>query len=267
MPRRDRSVPTSAGSLRVIDTGGPGGGDGTAFLFLHGNLSRGDHFRPQLDALGDVARCLAPDQRGFGASPLEPPPTSALAMARDAADVCAALGVTRAHVVGLSLGGIVAQALATTHPELVATLTLASTYRIDDPHPHIAPMLAGTAGSVPDPATIGPMLQAASFSRAFLAEHADVARRIGDELASTAHASFQATVQVHGEAARVVAPAIAAPTLVLGAAEDRTAPPEVTRHLADAVPGARYELLPCGHLMNVELPERFTELIRSHAGV
>jgi pimeloyl-ACP methyl ester carboxylesterase len=187
-------------------------------------------------------------------------------MAQDAADVCDALGVSRAHVVGVSLGGLVAQALATAHPELVATLTLASTYRIDDPHPLIAPMLAGTAGDVPDPATIGPLLQAASFSAGFLAEHPDVAARIGADLASTAHASFRATVETHHEAAEVVAPAITAPTLVLGASEDATAPPEVTRHLADAIPGALYELLPCGHLMNVELPERFTALVRAHAG-
>jgi pimeloyl-ACP methyl ester carboxylesterase len=42
------------------------GGGGPAILFLHGSLSRGSHWAPQLEALGDELRCIAPDQRGFG---------------------------------------------------------------------------------------------------------------------------------------------------------------------------------------------------------
>jgi 3-oxoadipate enol-lactonase len=65
----------------------------------------------------------------------------------------------------------------------------------------------------------------------------------------------------------VAAPKIACPTLVIGAVHDQTAPPEVTRHLADAIPGARYELLDTGHMSNIEAPDRFTALIRTHIGV
>jgi pimeloyl-ACP methyl ester carboxylesterase len=51
------------------------------------------------------------------------------------------------------------------------------------------------------------------------------------------------------------------------AAGDRTAPPEVTRHLAESIPGARFELLDTGHMSNLEDPERFTALVRAHAGL
>jgi pimeloyl-ACP methyl ester carboxylesterase len=80
----------------------------------------------------------------------------------------------------------------------------------------------------------------------------------------TDQATFEATPGILDDAAIVDTPAIAAPTLVIGAAHDRTAPPEVTRHLADAIPGARYELLETGHMSNLEAPGPFTELIRTH---
>jgi len=87
----------------------------------------------QLEALGDELRCIAPNQRGFGRSTGGPLPTSLLELADDAVRLCAELGVDRAHVVGLSFGGAVAQALAVHHAGFVTSLVLAGTYRLDEP--------------------------------------------------------------------------------------------------------------------------------------
>jgi 3-oxoadipate enol-lactonase len=272
-----RPVPTSAGSLQAIDTADSDDPDSSrhgttnhldeAFVFLHGNLSRGSHWAPQIERLGDEVRCIAPDQRGFGDSPVDAPPSSLLAMAGDVVDLCAALGVTRAHVVGLSMGGVVAQAVALAAPRLVATLTLASTYRVDDPLPSIAAMLAGTVDDVPPMEALAPVLPAATFSASFRDEHPDVVEAIVGDFLATPRATLLATVSTSADAPEVVASRIVVPTLVIGATEDPTSPPEVTRHLADAIPGARYELLKAGHLVNVEAPDDFTALIRDHASV
>jgi pimeloyl-ACP methyl ester carboxylesterase len=262
-----RRIDTGTTTLDVYDSGGPGGpGSAEAVVFLHGNLSRWRHWAPQLEALRGELRCVALDQRGFGGSDLDPPPTSLVAMAQDVADVCGALGVSRAHVVGLSLGGVVAQAVAVHHPALTASLALASTYRLDEPHPVVAELNAGAVPGTRLPPLAGMAGPAAamSFGPGFRERRPDVVDRVVGELVATAQASFEATMSLLAEGPLVTAPAIAAPTLVIGATQDATAPPEVTRHLADAIPGARYELIDAGHVSNLEQPERFTAFVREH---
>jgi 3-oxoadipate enol-lactonase len=247
--------------LSVHDSGGDAD---EAIVFLHGNLSRWQHWAPQLAALGGALRCIAFDQRGFGASDLDPPPSSAVALAGDVAALCEQLGVARAHVVGLSLGGVIGQAVAVLHPELTASLVAASTYRIDEPHPIVAAFNDQGGGAVPELATIGPMVRAMTFRDEFQARDPETVERVSAELLSTAQSTFAATPGILADGPLVATPKIAAPTLVIGAAQDQTAPPEVTRHLADAIPGARYELLDTGHMSNLEAPERFTALVREH---
>lgn len=262
-----RRIDTGTTTLGVYD-GGPGapGDPAEAVVFLHGNLSRWRHWAPQLEDLRGELRCVALDQRGFGGSDPDPPPTSLLAMAQDVADVCGALGVSRAHVVGLSLGGVVAQAVAVHHPDLTASLVLASTYRLDEPHPIVAELNAGAVpgGSLPPLAGMAETAAAMSFSPVFRARRPDLVDEVVGELVTTAQSTFEATMSLLAEGHLAPAPAITAPTLVIGATEDATAPPEVTRHLADAIPGARYELIEAGHVANLEQPGRFTQLVRSH---
>ena len=260
MPLDARRIDIGATVLSVHDSGGDAD---EAIVFLHGNLSRWQHWAPQLEALGGELRCVAFDQRGFGASDLDPPPDSTVALAGDVAALCEKLGVARAHIVSLSLGGVVGQAVAVLHPDLTASLVAASPYRVDEPHPIVAEFNSG-GGAVPELAAIGPMVAAMTFSEEFRARDPETAERVTAELLSTAQSSFAATPRMLGDAPLAVAPKIEAPTLVIGAAHDQTAPPEVTRHLADAIPGSRYELLDTGHMSNLEAPDRFTALVRDH---
>ncbi len=248
-------------TLAVHDSGGDAD---EAIVFIHGNLSRWQHWGPQLAALGSEVRCIAFDQRGFGGSDPEPRPSSAVAMAEDVASLCDVLGVRSAHVVSLSLGGVIGQAVAVMHPDLTASLVLASTYRIDEPHPIVAAFNAQTGGSMPQLTTLGPMVEAMTFSDEFRARDPETTRRVVDDLLRTDQATFEATPGILDDAALVTAPEITTRTLVIGAVHDQTAPPEVTRHLADVIAGARYELLETGHMSNIEAPDAFTELVRTH---
>jgi pimeloyl-ACP methyl ester carboxylesterase len=233
-----------------------------AIIFLHGNLSRGAHWAPQTRALqAEGFRCFAPDQRGFGSPPASGLPSSIVELADDVASLCAAEGVKRACVVGLSMGGVVAQAVATRHPGLVHSLLLAGTYRADELHPTIAAFNARVSEGVPPIEVMAPMMRA-SFSERYQAAHPEVVERFVAEMLATRQASLEATVKALGDFPAVRAPEIKAKTVVIGGSLDGLCPAEASRHLAQAIPGARYVELETGHLSNIEAPDEFTEQVR-----
>ena len=104
-------------------------GEGDPLLLIQGmsgtHVSWGEAFRGALEASFDV---VAFDNRGIGLSaPIDGPFTIA-EMAQDTAELLAALEIERAHVVGISMGGMIAQELALAHPERLRSLTLGCTY-------------------------------------------------------------------------------------------------------------------------------------------
>ncbi len=102
-------------------------GDGPPVVWLHGLGGTWRDFGTQLDRLADRYRCIVPEVRGHGRTPAVPGPVTTSALAGDVRRVLRALAVERAAVVGLSLGGMVAQTLALDEPSLVAGLVLVST--------------------------------------------------------------------------------------------------------------------------------------------
>jgi pimeloyl-ACP methyl ester carboxylesterase len=261
MDRNAAVVTVDGAPLAVHDTGG----DGPAVVFLHGNLSRWQHWAPQLERLAGRCRCVAYDQRGFGASVDAPPPSSLRRLADDAVALCAELGITRAHVVGLSMGGAVAQAVAVGHPDFTAGLLLAASYRLDELHPTIAAFNATHAEPPPDLAVMTPLLRA-SFSPAYQAAHPEAVDAVVAEFVATAPATVAATAGLLDDFPLVPAPSITAPTIVVAGSADVLAPPEVVRHLAAAIPQASYRELDSGHVMNLERPDEFTDLVRELVG-
>lgn len=115
------------------------GSDGPFVLFLHGALASGQAFRGQLPALRDKFRCVLVDQRGHGRSSHfgEETPWESLTHERLTNDALALLDLLTphepAHIVGVSMGGLVAGLLAHHHPERVDTLALLSTPGAPDP--------------------------------------------------------------------------------------------------------------------------------------
>jgi len=109
----------SAGDLHVDDNG-----TGEAIVLLHAFPLDGRIWTPLASALSASYRVLTPDLRGFGRSHDARPPSSIDQHADDVAAVLGARGIASATVVGLSMGGYVALALAKRHPQLVARLGL-----------------------------------------------------------------------------------------------------------------------------------------------
>jgi len=114
--------------LHVIDQG-----EGDAVLWLQGLNAPAAAWAVQLAHFAQSFRSLAPDARGVGQSDAPPGPYTARQLAADAVAVLDAAGVGRAHVVGLSLGGAVAQELALGHPARVRSLALLSTFAAQPP--------------------------------------------------------------------------------------------------------------------------------------
>jgi 3-oxoadipate enol-lactonase len=102
-------------------------GQGEPVLLIHGLGYARWGWEPVVAPLAERFRLLLFDNRGIGESEIPPGPYSARAMAEDAVSVLDEAGVERAHVVGTSLGGMVAQELALSHPERVDRLVLACT--------------------------------------------------------------------------------------------------------------------------------------------
>src|SRR3954465_12443733 len=108
-------------------------GKGDPVLWLQGLNAPGAAWAVQLAHFGQTHRSLAPDGRGVGESDGPPGPYSTRQMAHDALAVLDAADVQRAHVVGLSLGGAVAQELALLHPARVRSVALLSTFAAQSP--------------------------------------------------------------------------------------------------------------------------------------
>ncbi|MBL8989265.1 MAG: alpha/beta fold hydrolase, partial [Gemmatimonadetes bacterium] len=113
------TVPTSGVALQTIDRG-----TGPTVILIHGLGGRGADWTPQIDHLASRFRVVAPDLRGHGQSPKPAGPYAMRDLAADVAALIRRVGGGPVHVVGLSLGGMVAFQLAVDDPALVRTLTI-----------------------------------------------------------------------------------------------------------------------------------------------
>ena len=102
-------------------------GAGPCVVLIHGHPFDRSLWRPQTEALASEFRMVAPDLRGFGASPVTPHLVTLREYAEDVEELLDELGTERAAVVGLSMGGLVAMDLVTTHPERWWALGLVTT--------------------------------------------------------------------------------------------------------------------------------------------
>jgi 3-oxoadipate enol-lactonase/4-carboxymuconolactone decarboxylase len=232
-----------------------------ALLLLHSLGTSSGVWDAQADALARSFRVIRPDLRGHGLTEVTPGPYSIAGLARDALALMDALGVTVAHVGGISIGGMVAQALAALAPRRVASLVLADTAlaippaetwqaRADTVRAHgMAPLVESvmarwvTPDFAGDPAALG---LAAMLRRTDPEGYAGAALAI----AGTDLSASTATLRQK--------------TLVLVGDHDASTPPSSAQALAALIPGARLTVIGhAAHIPTVQQPGTVTAAMRA----
>ncbi len=251
-------------------------GAGEAVIFLHGLGSTKENWYPQLDHMGRTHRAVAWDARGYGESDDW---AGELLFARDFSgdllSILDLLGAVRAHLVGLSMGGMIAQCFYFAHPARVASLVLADTF------PSFRSLgedfVQDFLSARIDPLTKGasPRDLAPASAASLLAPGAEQCAR-DRLLASLSGLRIDSYVQT----ARALAAQdalgdledIAVPTLVVSGELDRLVPVPLARGMAERIPGAELVLIAgAGHISNLERPAAFnaalSRFLSSHPGV
>jgi pimeloyl-ACP methyl ester carboxylesterase len=247
-------------------------GSGPRVLFIQGVGVHGAGWRPQVDVLSRDLACLTFDNRGMGRSQPVGMAVTVDQMAEDARAVLDAAGWDQAHVVGHSLGGLVAVALALANRDRVRSLALLCTFASGrDAAPLTRRMIwyglrsrVGTRSMrrrgflklvMPPGASVDVEALAPSMAELFGHDLADTPPIVGAQLRAMRAAHLTPRLS---ELAGL-------PTLVVSAAHDPIAPPRAGRVLANGIPGATLvEIADASHGLPITHAERVNELLRAH---
>jgi 3-oxoadipate enol-lactonase len=223
----------------------------------------------QVPALSTLFRVVIVDNRDAGRSAKASHPYSIADMADDLAGLLDALGIQRTHLLGLSMGGMIALEFALRHADRLDRLVLTGTG-------------AAPARSAVDPIQIWSWVKAndttgkvfggqqftSLFSTAFLRNP----EAVQDTTALLASNPYPMSPEAYGRQAEAYLQfdvlgrlgAITAPTLVVVGEQDLVTPPWIAREVAEAIPGARFEVIRgdgSSHVLPIERPDDFNRLV------
>jgi len=218
---------------------------------------------PQVPALAERFRVVTYDTRGHGESPAPAGPYTLDDLVDDLVALLEEVGARRAHVVGLSLGGMTAMRLAAREPGRVARLALLCTSAKADGQA-FRDRAAAVRGSGTAP--LAPTVVGRWLTPGFAAEHPDLVARLEAMIVAADDEGYAgcceaiASMDLRGDL-----PRIAAPTLVVSGAEDLALPPEHQEAIAAGIRGAELlSISPGAHLANLEQPDRVTGALLGH---
>ncbi len=251
-------------------------GSGEAVIFLHGVGTTRSSWDAQLAHFHHTHFAAAWDARGYGDSDdYDGDLNFAADFSGDLANVLDELNIQTAHIVGLSMGGFIAQCFYFAHPKRVATLVLAHTF----------PSFRALGDAFVDQfvaTRFQPLLDGATP-----AEAADVTVKglLGPQASADARQHFHASLcalrrNSYIKALRGLleqdAPGaledIKVPTLLLTGDHDRLAPPPVCQDMAGRIASSEITIIAeCGHLSNIECPDEFNRIVHGfvsrHGGI
>jgi pimeloyl-ACP methyl ester carboxylesterase len=242
------------------------GSSQTSLLLIHGFPLDRTLWSAQTRGLADVARAIAPDLRGFGESPL---PIGAVTMdtyADDLHDLLDALGIPRAVVAGLSMGGYIGFAFYRKYASRVCALILADTRAMPD-SPEAKKgrddnaALARNIGA----AAVAEIMFSKMLTPQTIAARADVANAARTLMSrQPAEGVIAALIALRDRPDSTPTLAqVAVPTLIVVGAEDTLTPPKDSEQMRDGIRGAQLAVIPnAAHLSNLEQPEAFNQAVR-----
>lgn len=268
-PHVVRDVTASGVRMRVLEAGAE---TSPALVLIHDFLGSHLSFEDLIGPLAARFHVLAPDLPGFGES--EKPSAARYAYGIEAfaeaiADLIAAFGVGRAHLIGHSMGGAVAITLAAEHPELVQRLVVedALCYPFPMPLRMKLPLVPVLGGIFFKQLWGRAMFRGFFRDQIFRGDEAFPLARVdrhyalfnGPSARESAHAALRAALDARPVVARLSR--IAKPTLVVWGRDDRIFPAQSAQRMAREIPGARLEIMDAGHSPHEERPQEFVALV------
>jgi 3-oxoadipate enol-lactonase len=247
-------------------------GSGPPLLAIMGMSGTSLHWgEPFLAPLRESFDVIVYDHRGVGSSSPLDGQLNIAQMAADAAGLLEALELEQAHVLGISMGGMIAQELALAHPERVRTLTLGCTYCGGEGSAFAVPQALQGLTEAMMSGDRERAIRASweiNVSPPFAADEQAYARFLAiTDQRRVAPPVIMAQMQAcaaHDTNARLHA--LEMPTLVIHGSVDRLLPVQNGRLIAARIPGARLEIFDdVGHLFFWERPELSAQLISTHA--
>jgi aminoacrylate hydrolase len=249
-------------------------GNGPGVLLIQGVGVIGEGWRPQIDGLCDRYTTISFDNQGLGDTVLGSAPLTVEAMALDALAIMDAEKIEQFHVVGHSMGGLIAQEVALRAPARVKSLALLCTFARGKQATRLTPAIVfigmrtrlGTRAMRRN-AFLELVMPPALLASSDRAQQAEKLRALfGRDLADqppiilkqlAAMAKYDASARL-GQLAHI-------PSLVMSAELDRIALPAFGRELAAAIPGARFVELPgAAHGVSIYAPGEVNALLAEH---
>lgn len=238
-------------------------GEGAPVVLIHGLAMDLTFWRHQVDPLAEHFEVIRYDVRGHGRSEQAEPPYSLELMADDLHQFLRSVGVGPAHLVGLSMGGMIAQTLALSHPNQILSLTLAATTSEYPPEGRQAFLeRAETARESGMRALVD-----GTLGRWFTE---DYRQKIPADLSQVRRVVLGTNSACFGAAALAVSKVdttarlhqIVAPTLVIAAEDDMSTPVAAARRIHEQIAGSRMEVIAgASHCCNIERPDEFNRVL------
>ncbi|AOB32069.1 hypothetical protein AKI39_17190 [Bordetella sp. H567] len=256
-----RTIPVGDAGFAILDQGPA---SGPCVVFSHSIMTTHAMWQGQVERLSRAGyRAIAYDARGHGASVVSPAPYQLTQLADDVIGLLDAMGIARAHFVGLSLGGMIAFDLATRHPRRLCSAVICDA-RADSPESFARPWeerieLAREQGMK---ALASPTV-ARWFGAGF--RESDPARAIHRMLCETPVEGFVGTARALQDFDfRPGLDEVDLPMTLICGENDGVLPAEMAA-LAHRIPGAVLEMIPAaGHLPNIENPTAFDAALMRH---
>ncbi len=240
-------------------------GEGTPLILTHGLGDDHRFWDPCVELLTAHHRVIRWDVRGFGQTSKPAGPYHLDQFAADLLCVLDALEIDRAHLVGLSMGGVIAQRFLLGHPDRLYGATLVSTSS------EISERATANWRKLADRVEskgFGRIDATRSFAPGFAASHPDVVEAAGIQTASNDPAAYAAAARAVSDYAFTEPLAgVRIPILIIQGLDDQHTPPGGSVKMSRAIPHSRLLLLPdAGHSLPVEQPLLFASTLLAFTG-
>jgi pimeloyl-ACP methyl ester carboxylesterase len=240
-------------------------GHGLPVIFIHAFPLSQAMWTGQIPAMTPICRAITMDLRGFGASDVPPGPYWMAMMASDVRGLMHRLGIARAVLVGLSMGGYVAMSFYRNFPDAVCGLVLADTRAAADNQQGRERRLMSAEKAERDgtESVVEDMVQLL-LSQEAIDTRPDLVSRVRSialQNRPEGIASAQRGMATRPDSTEMMA-RVDCPALVIVGSDDRLSTPEETRGWQERTPNSLLAIIPgAGHLSNIEQPDTFNRAV------